>query len=305
MLSRVGASSARVVRPQICLPQVQKRFVSAKTLKLRLTVVKNIQKITTSMKMVAAAKLRKSEESLGLARDFTSPIINFWPEAKQEITSANSYLYVPITSDKGLCGGVNSAVVRDIRNSINKRVSSGHTNINIIPFGEKGRAGLERVFGKYFTTVVTELQKPKKIGFKQAAKVTGLLLKTKFDAGEIVYNKYKNMVSYTTTAVPLQPLPVLLLDTTALQPYELEGGNDVLENLYEFKLAIRIFQYLCEMDTSELSARMTAMSNSSKSAGEMIDALRLLYNRTRQAKITIELIEIISGASAAEETKSD
>jgi len=304
MLTRVAASSARVTRP-LCLPQVQKRFVSAKTLKLRLTVVKNIQKITTSMKMVAAAKLRKSEEGLLLAREFSAPVINFWPEAKQEITPTSAYLYVPITSDRGLCGGVNSAVVREVRSLINKRVSSGHTNINLIPYGEKGRAGLERVYGKYFSTVVTELQKSKRIGFKQAAKATELLLNTKFDAGEIVYNKYKNMVSYITTAVPLQPLSVLLNDTTALQPYELEGGNDILENLYEFKLAVRVFQYLCDMDTSELSARMTAMSNSSKSAGEMIDALRLLYNRTRQAKITIELIEIISGASAAEETKSD
>jgi len=309
ILARLSATPARLTRTTLiqsaaAIPTVQKRNVSIKTLRTRLVAIKNIKKITSSMKLVAAARLKKGEDILNQAREFSTPIINFWPESKQEVPHSALYMYVPITSDRGLCGSVNNAIVREVRNLVNKRVSEGSTNLLIMPFGGKGRTGLERHFGKYYNFAILELQKPKRIGFKQASKAAEILLAAKFDAGEIFYNQFKNMVSYVTTSVPIQPLSVAISDTTAIQPYELEGGDDILQNFYEFKLATRLYRFLCEMTMSELSSRMTAMTNASKSAGEMIDSLSMIINRKRQSKITTELIEIISGASAAESQES-
>lgn len=172
--------------------------------------------------------------------------------------------------------------------------------------GEKGKGSLERLFGKTFVLSISDSYKSKVMSFKQVAMVTDLVLNQGFDRIEVIYNRFKNLLAFETSKEILYSWKLLApLSNKQFSRYEIEGDgySFVLQNLYEYRTATRFFHLFQENATSEQSARMNAMGNSSKNAAEMQDALKLLYNRTRQAKITTELIEIISGASAADESK--
>lgn len=261
------------------------------------------------MKMIAQTKIKKSEDLLKAARAFSAPMINLITEKdfKKDETEIKKnadekHLVVAFTADKGLCGSVNSSIVRAVRQNLNARISSGNTNFAILAFGEKGRGGLERSFGKYLSMAVSGISKPKNFNFKQVSAITSIFLDQKFDTAEFIYNRYVNKIKYETTKYPI--VSAAKTNEILSQQYTtIEGGNDALQNLYEFRTAVTLFQVFADVNASEISARMTAMGNSSKAAADILNILRVAYNRRRQAKITTELIEIISGATSLNDKK--
>jgi len=281
-------------------------MASEKQLKTRMKAVNNIKKITKAMKMVAAAKLRRSQEALESARNFSQSLTQLIPDPKKEEGKEEkkgpNRAFIGITSDRGLCGAVNSVVIRDIKHRFNQ-MSEADKAVppTVCLFGEKARNALERTFGQYFSIAVAEQSKLKRNTFKQSLHMATLLNDLKLDDSILIYNYFKSLLTYETRAVSWPSLQTVLNNENQFVEYEIEGDNDFWENLYDFRTAVRLFHFFAETETSELSSRMNAMGGSAKNAGEMLDRLRLQYNRTRQARITTELIEIISGAVALTE----
>lgn len=268
-------------------------MVTEKQLKNRIASVVSIKKITSAMKVVAAVKLRASQNRLDVSRKFSKDLEKVW-ELKAEEEEAED-LVVAISADRGLCGAVNSNISRAVRDD----VKSGSQKILL--FGEKARPGLERMFGNRFTHTVSNLGNNRPISFRNAALLADIWIGEKFDKSILYYNYFRNMISFVTTKVPFLSFEKANEDVSEFYQYEIEGDIEVMQNLYEFKVAVSMFHYLCENDTSTTASRLNAMDNSSKNAGEMIDELTMKMNRARQAKITTELIEIMSGASAVDE----
>lgn len=243
------------------------------------------------MKMVAVCKLRAAQEHLDAARDFAAA---FDTGETVTVEDFKKPVYIGITADKGLCGAINSSVVRAVRNLIIEHGDKA-TEGSIFTVGEKGKQGLERAYGKMFRTTVAEPGGMINPTFKQVGVLADYWLSIEHDATFVYYQKFKSMISYETTLETFAAM-----DPATFADYEMEGDTDILTNFQEFRCAVKLYYFLAENESSMLSARMNAMDNSSKNAGEMIDKLELLMNRTRQAKITTELTEIISGASAVE-----
>lgn len=268
---------------------------------------KNIRKITSSMKMVSAAKLKGDEARLASAIPFNKWAVTLSgdPIKMEDATFDNipsGSLIVPITSDKGLCGGVNSFITRGCRTMINSLNSQGKTQ-KLIVLGEKGRSQMRRLYGDDIVSCLTDLQFPS--NFAMASAITSEIQASgEFPAIVIVYNKFINTATYEQFYKVIEPMN--FHDATkeeAMLEYEFEPDtkNEVLDDLGEYLLTSQLFHSIMDGAASEQSARMAAMENASKNAGEMIDALTLKYNRARQTRITTELIEIISGASALED----
>jgi len=247
---------------------------------------------TGAMKMVAAVKLRGSQNRLEVAREFAQDIEKVWDVQNEDTED----LVVAISSDKGLCGAVNSSIQRLVRDDI----MDGKQEIMLL--GEKARPGLERLFSDRFRLTISDLGNNRPVSFRNAAVFADYWLAQEWDKSFLYYNYFKSMISYITSKVPFVSFEKSQEDMSNFYPYEIEGDIEVLQNLYDFRVSCALFHYLCENDTSTLSSRMNAMDNSSKNAGEMIETLTMKMNRARQAKITTELIEIISGASAVDES---
>jgi F-type H+-transporting ATPase subunit gamma len=275
-------------------------MANLKAIAIRLKSVKNIQKITQSMKMVSAAKYARAERDLKAARPYGAGAQAFYEQAKVGEDAegapapAGKELYVAITSDRGLCGGVHSSICKTIRNELLEKPSLD--NVGIICVGDKSRAQISRLFKPNILAVGSEIGRlPPQFG--DASKIANAILNSgEFDTGKMYYNKFRSVVSYKTQEIPIYP--VSTVQKAANLPVYDSLDADVLQSYMEYSLASLIYYCLKEGATSEQSSRMTAMDNSSKNAGEMIDKLTLTYNRTRQAVITGELIEIISGAAA-------
>lgn len=282
------------------------RSVSTQIVRNRMKSVKNIQKITKAMKMVAASKLRaiqtKTEKSRGLWQPFTALLGDF------PSVDVKKNVIVTISSDKGLCGGINSTSVK-ISRGLAKINSGPEKETKYVILGEKAKAQLTRDSKKDIELAITELQK-NPLNYTQVAVLADDILKNvEYDALRIVYNKFHSVVQFLpTTSTVLSP-EVVEREAEAggklgeLDSYEIEGAetkSEVLQNLTEFQFSCVMFNAVLENACSEQGARMSAMDSSSRNAGEMLDRLTLTYNRTRQATITTELIEIISGASALE-----
>jgi F-type H+-transporting ATPase subunit gamma len=278
-------------------------FATEQQIKRRLKTVGNIKKITKAMKMVAAAKLRSVQNQLEIVRKFQKGPTDVWPDPKLKDPSiVQKNLLIVITSDRGLCGSVNSQCSRQARRYIDELLQAKKP-IQAVMFGDKGKAAMERIFAKTFAVSVSEGYKSKVMSFKQAAMLANIINTMEFDKAEVIFNKFKNLLSFETTRDKFLSWGIagpLISDAFSSYVIEDAGYTEVMRDLHEFRTAVRLFHCFQENATSEQSSRMNAMGNSAKNAGEMQDALRLLYNRTRQAKITTELIEIISGASSAE-----
>ncbi|KAL7192252.1 hypothetical protein ACSBR2_024150 [Camellia fascicularis] len=268
--------------------------------------VKNIQKITKAMKMVAASKLRaiqvRAENSRGLWQPFTA-LLGDTPSV-----DVKKNVIVTISSDKGLCGGINSTSVKTSRALF--KLNSGPDKENrYVVLGEKAKAQLIRDSRKYIEITLTELQK-NPLNYTQVSVLADEILKNvEYDALRIVFNKFGSVVSFMPTTATILSPEIVEKEAEAggkigdLDSYEIEGGetkSEILQNLTEFQFSCVMFNAVLENACSEQGARMSAMDSSSRNAGDMLDRLTLTYNRTRQASITTELIEIISGASALE-----
>ena len=255
------------------------------------------------MKMVSAAKLKGDQNRLAAAKQFAAwtAVLDEPATPLEELEGtaglADHSVVVAISSDKGLCGGVHSAVARGLR-TINARLKEENKTMNVIAVGEKGRSQLRRMVPDSLTTALTNIPPPYNFGY--ASTVAQMALDTepeKTGAIAVVYNKFVSAIAYSPTLKTIAPF-VLEGDDVTLTAYD--ADDDVLRGLREYYLATEIFYGMMEGATSEQSSRMQAMENATKNAGELIDKLTLIYNRARQARITTELIEIISGASALE-----
>lgn len=283
------------VPAEICLGQQNRGMATLKAISIRLKSVKNIQKITQSMKMVSAAKYSRAERDLKQARPYGIGAQQFYEKA--EVASKEEEpkkLYIAITSDRGLCGAVHTGVARHIRNEL-----ATDPNIQVVCVGDKSRAILQRLFSKNIAMVCNEIGRLPPT-FLDAAKLTNAIINMGYEYtdGKIVYNKFKSVVSYGVADMPIFSLKSV--ESAEKLPVYDSLDSDVIQNYLEFSMASLLFYAMKEGACSEQSSRMTAMDNASKNAGEMIDKLTLTFNRTRQAVITRELIEIISGAAALE-----
>jgi len=245
--------------------------------------------------MVSAAKYTRAERELKQARPIGDGTKQFYEKAEiQALPDVPQKLVIAITSDRGLCGAVHTNVCKQIRGLLE---DTDGQNIKVVCVGDKSRAILQRKYGKHIILAVNEIGRLPPT-FMDASKMAIAILKSgyEFSSGKIIYNRFKSVVSYSTS-----DLPVFSLNAVQAAPklsiYD-SLDNEVLQSYLEFSLASLLFYALKESACSEQSSRMTAMDSASKNAGEMIDKLTLTFNRTRQAVITRELIEIISGASA-------
>merc|ERR1711899_282474 len=289
---------------QCAVYQQNRGMANLKAIAMRLKSVKNIQKITQSMKMVSAAKYARAERDLKAARPYGVGAQSFYEnaqigrDAEGKVVPAEAgqkELYVALTSDRGLCGAIHSSICKAIRNELLEKPNLD--NVAIICVGDKSRAQLARLFAKNILCVGSDIGRlPPQFG--DASKVASAILNSGFeyDVGKMYYNQFKSVVSYQTSELPIFSQGAV--DSAEKISLYDSLDADVLQSYMEYSLASMIYYCLKEGACSEQSSRMSAMDNSSKNAGEMIDKLTLKFNRTRQAVITGELIEIISGAAA-------
>jgi F-type H+-transporting ATPase subunit gamma len=294
-------------------------MASLKELRNRIASVRNTRKITSAMKMVAGAKLRRAQEAAEAARPYAdrmgrmlgSLARNMKGQAGAPALLAGSgkdqtHLIVTITSDRGLCGAFNSSIARRARQLARRLGGEGKT-VRFLCVGKKGRDNLRRDYGNAIVDSVTDVGR-KLLRFGEAdaiaAKIGALFAKGEVDVVTVVYNKFKSAMSQVPTDLQLIPFssgeePKEAEADGARAAYEYEPDEkEILAELLPRNLSIQIFRALLESNASEHGARMSAMDNATRNAGEMIGKLTITYNRTRQAQITKELIEIISGAEA-------
>jgi F-type H+-transporting ATPase subunit gamma len=289
-----------------------------KDLKIRINSVKSTQKITSAMKMVAAAKLRRAQEQAEAARPYAERMERVLGSLAASMAGNDSapalmagtgkdqvQLVVVMTSDRGLCGGFNGSIVRGAKKFIRDLKVAGKT-VKIICIGRKGADQLRREFAGDIIANIVDVGKPR-LSFDQAEAVA-VRIRDMFDAGEfdvctLIYNKFKSAIAQIVTLQQLIPFTVggaanENADTQLAQyDYEPDEGA-ILADLLPRNIGMQVYRALLENAASEQGSRMTAMDNATRNAGEMINKLTITYNRTRQANITKELIEIISGAEA-------
>ena len=290
---------------------------SLKDLKTRIGSVKSTRKITKAMQMVAAAKLRRAEQAANAARPYAermevvlanvSESVKGDPNAPLLLSGTgkdDTHLLVVATADRGLCGGFNSSIVRKAREEIVRLTGAGKT-IKILCVGKKGRDQLKRLYGGLIIDTI-ELSEVKEITYAVAediaGRVLGLFEEGAFDVCTLFFGKYQSVISQVPTANQIIPAtPPEGVETPdlggAVYSYE-PDEEEILRALLPRYVGVQVFRALLENAASEQGARMSAMDNATRNAGDMISSLELQYNRARQAQITKELIEIISGAEA-------
>jgi F-type H+-transporting ATPase subunit gamma len=291
---------------------------SLKDLKVRINSVKNTQKITSAMKMVAAAKLRRAQEQAEAARPYAERMERVLGSLAASVAGkdnapallagtgkSQTHLLVVMTSDRGLCGGFNSSIVRQARRMARDLKNEGKT-VKILTVGRKGRDQMRREFAADIVGSIEDVGKPK-LTYEAAEKIADRI-RHMFEAGEfdvcmLVYNKFKSAMTQIVTAqqlIPFAPGGAANENADAqmaLYEYEPDEGA-ILAELLPRNLGMQFYRALMENAASEQGARMSAMDNATRNAGDMINRLTITYNRSRQAYITKELIEIISGAEA-------
>ena len=288
---------------------------SLKDLKNRIASVKATQKITKAMKMVAAAKLRRAQEAAEAARPYSQRMGAVLANIAQTLGDDDSapalmtgtgkddvHLLVVCTAERGLCGGFNSQIARAARDHARQLLRAGKT-VKIFCVGKKGYDILRREFAPLIIEK-KELRDVRKIGFENAdaigKRVIAMFEKGEFDVATLFYSEFKSVISQVPTALQLIPgaaPTVAAAESGALYEYEPDAAA-ILSDLIPRNISVQIFRALLENVAGEMGAKMSAMDNASRNAGEMIHKLTLSYNRQRQAQITKELIEIISGAEA-------
>ncbi|KYO38773.1 transcription initiation factor TFIID subunit 3 isoform B [Alligator mississippiensis] len=276
-----------------------RNMATLKDITRRLKSIRNIQKITKSMKMVAAAKYARAERELKPARVYGVGALALYEKAEIKVPEdKKKHLIVGVSSDRGLCGAIHTSVAKTIKSEITALSNKGK-EVMVVGVGDKLRGLLQRTHGEHFLVTFKEVgRKPPSFGDASVIALELLNSGYEFDEGSIIYNRFRSVISYRTDEKPF-----FSLDTVAgsenISIYD-DIDADVLRNYQEYALTNILFYSLKESTTSEQSARMTAMDSASKNASEMIDKLTLTFNRTRQAVITKELIEIISGRNRKE-----
>ena len=298
-----------------------------KDLKVRINSVKSTQKITLAMKMVAAAKLRRAQEGAEAARPFASRMermvaavgdsiagIDGAPKMLAGTGKEDTHLIVACTADRGLCGGFNSSIAREVRKMVINLKAEGKT-VKILCVGRKGRDNLKRDYESNIIDTIEGIGKSS-VEYTEATdvadRITAMFDEDDFDICTIVFNRFQSAMTQIPTAQQLIPFAAPEAEEEKngeTAPKATDEGpfpififepeeQDILSELLPRNIGVQIFQALLESAASEHGARMTSMDNATRNAGEMIDKLSIIYNRTRQAAITTELVEIVSGAEA-------
>ena len=293
---------------------------SLKDIKTQINSVGSTKKITSAMKMVAASKLRRSQEKAEAARPYSSRLEEMLSSLASSAASGEgiiklltgtgndqNYIVVPVSADRGLCGGFNSSINRETFKLV-KSLESNGKKVQLMPVGKKSRDFFNRVMKDQIIESFVDLN-VSSTGYESALNISNklqeLYFEGKFDKCILVFNKFKSAISQEVTQQQLIPLDVSNSEkeeekensSNAIYDYE-PDEETILKDLLPKNVSIQIFKILLESDAGEQGARMAAMDNATRNAGEMIDSLTLKYNRTRQAFITKELIEIISGAES-------
>ncbi len=301
-------------------------MASLKDLRVRINSVKSTRKITSAMKMVAAAKLRRAQEQAEAARPFAERMERMLGSLAGSLASAEGapamlagtgrdqvHLLIVATADRGLCGAFNSSIVREARRQIRALLADGKT-VKILCVGRKARDQLRREFEAMIVDSITDFQRPR-LSYDTAARigqrVAAMFQAGEFDVARIVYNRFRSAIAQIVTVQQLIPFSPPEAPAGAIAGvadagdggvpavYEYEPDEEqILAELLPRNLAVQLYRALLENNASEHGARMTAMDNATRNASDMIGKLTLVYNRSRQASITKELIEIISGAEA-------
>ena len=290
---------------------------SLKDLRNRITSVKSTQKITKAMKMVAAAKLRKAQENAEKGRAYSEKMNNIIRNLKQSIADVSSapkllagnnksevHLCIVITADRGLCGGFNTNIVKKAREYFNQ-ILEANKKLKIITVGSKGDDQIKRNFKNYIVEKIS-YKNVKNISLNEASELTNKIVtmfeNNEFDVCKIFYNKFKSVISQEPQAqqiIPVENLDVGVQNSDDEDQYEFEPDeNEILEYLLPQNITTQLYKAFLENAASEQGSRMSAMDNATRNAGDLIDKLTINYNRSRQAVITKELIEIISGAES-------
>jgi len=293
---------------------------SLKDIKTQINSVGSTKKITSAMKMVAASKLRRSQEKAEAARPYSSRLEEMLSSLASSAASGEgiiklltgtgndqNYIVVPVSADRGLCGGFNSSINRETFKIV-KSLEGNGKKVQLMPVGKKSRDFFNRVMKDQIIESFVDLN-VSSTGYESALNISNklqeLYFEGKFDKCILVFNKFKSAISQEVTQQQLIPLDVSNSEkeeekensSNAIYDYE-PDEETILKDLLPKNVSIQIFKVLLESDAGEQGARMAAMDNATRNAGEMIDSLTLKYNRTRQAFITKELIEIISGAES-------
>lgn len=293
---------------------------SLKDIKTQINSVGSTKKITSAMKMVAASKLRRSQEKAEAARPYSSRLEEMLSSLASSAASGEgiiklltgtgndqNYIVVPVSADRGLCGGFNSSINRETFKLV-KSLEGNGKKVQLMPVGKKSRDFFNRVMKDQIIESFVDLN-VSSTGYESALNISNKLQELyfdgKFDKSILVFNKFKSAISQEVTQQQLIPLDVSNSEkeeekensSNAIYDYE-PDEETILKDLLPKNVSIQIFKVLLESDAGEQGARMAAMDNATRNAGEMIDSLTLKYNRTRQAFITKELIEIISGAES-------
>ena len=290
-------------------------MASLDDLKKRIASVKSTQKITKAMKMVAAAKLRKAQESAEKGRPYSEKMNNVILNLSSGISDKENapkllsgtgndkvHLCVVMTSDRGLCGGFNSNIIKKAKSYFSKILSEGK-ELKIITVGSKGNDQLKRMYGDKIIENIS-FKESKNANYFDADKVGKIVIdkfeKKEFDVCTIFYNQFKNVITQIPQEQQIIPLKASEAEGNSTEDnYEFEPEEDeILSNLLPKNISTQIFKAMLENSASEQGSRMSAMDNATRNAGEMVDKLTIQYNRSRQAAITKELIEIISGAES-------
>ncbi len=286
---------------------------SLKDLRNRIASVKATRKITKAMQMVAAAKLRRAQEAAEAARPYSERMAtvlanltasidaNDAPRLMAGTGKDDTYLLVCATAERGLCGAFNSSIARLVRDDVRRLQNDGKT-VKIICVGKKGYDILRREFSALIIERI-DLREVKQVGYTNAdaigKKIISLFEAGEYDVCRVYYSEFKSVISQIPTALQVIPAGVPNTETGAGSLYEYEpDAESILSDLIPRNISVQVFRALLENAASEQGARMSAMDNATRNAGDMINKLTLKYNRQRQAQITKELIEIISGAEA-------
>jgi len=298
-------------------------MANLKDLRIRITSVKSTQKITSAMKMVAASKLRRAQTAAEDGRPYAERMERMLSEVTSSLSTMDgapkllagsgaddTHLIVAITADRGLCGGFNGSIIRQARRQVRELKNQGKT-VKLMFLGRKGRDAMNREFSGDVIDAKEGLIKSG-VEFTTARDIATELV-DRFEGGEfdvctVIYNKFVSAMSQEVTTSQIIPFPVPELSPGEADAAKQAGQNamylmepseeEILDDLLPRNLSVQIFRALLESNASEHGARMTAMDNATRNAGDMLDDLTMTYNRTRQAVITSELIEIISGAEA-------
>jgi F-type H+-transporting ATPase subunit gamma len=293
---------------------------SLKDLRVRIRSVQSTQKITAAMKVVAASRLRRAQQQAEAARPYAQRMERVLSSLAARMTGLptappllvgtgkeETHLIIVATSDRGLAGGFNASILRDTRRRVRELETAGK-RVMILTIGRKGRDGLRRDYGRMIHDSLTEIGR-RHLSFDEARDIAErilVLFRTgSFDVCTVIYNRFRSAITQIVTAQQLIPFPIEAEDevggaspaTTGVYEFE-PSEEEILGELLPQNLAVQIYTALLENAASEQGARMTAMDNATRNAGDMIDRLTMNYNRTRQAAITKELIEIISGAES-------